>query len=77
HGFKTIVLGASFRYVELVIALAGCDALTIYPVLLEELKNRDELLEVKLTKTDDVVTQAPHISEADVRWLLNENAMAT
>ncbi|MDE4949273.1 transaldolase, partial [Francisella tularensis subsp. holarctica] len=38
HGFKTIVMGASFRHVEQVIALAGCDALTISPVLLEELK---------------------------------------
>ncbi|WP_275441242.1 transaldolase family protein, partial [Citrobacter werkmanii] len=45
HGFKTIVMGASFRNVEQVIALAGCDALTISPVLLEELKNRDEHLE--------------------------------
>ncbi|EDN34557.1 transaldolase [Francisella tularensis subsp. tularensis FSC033] len=77
HGFKTIVMGASFRNVEQVIALAGCDALTISPVLLEELKNRDEHLEVKLTKNDDVVTQSPQISEADFRWLMNENAMAT
>lgn len=43
-------MGASFRNVEQVIALAGCDALTISPALLEELKNRDEHLEVKLTK---------------------------
>ncbi|MDE4957412.1 transaldolase, partial [Francisella tularensis subsp. holarctica] len=59
HGFKTIVLGASFRNVEQVIALAGCDALTISPVFLEELKNRDEHLEVKLTKNYYVVTQSP------------------
>ena len=77
HGFKTIVMGASFRNVEQVIALAGCDALTISPALLEQLKNRDENLEVKLTKNDDVVTQEPQISESNFRWQMNENAMAT
>ena len=77
HGFKTIVMGASFRNVEQVIALVGCDALTISPALLEELKNRDENLEVKLTKNDDVVTQEPQISESNFLWQMNENAIAT
>ncbi|APC91636.1 MULTISPECIES: transaldolase [Francisella] len=77
HGFKTIVMGASFRNAEQVIALAGCDALTISPALLEELENRHEKLEVKLTKNDDVVTQEPQISESSFRWQINENAMAT
>lgn len=38
YGFKTIVMGASFRSANQVVALAGCDALTISPVLLEELE---------------------------------------
>ena len=39
HGYKTIVMGASFRNVGEITALAGCDFLTIAPKLLEELKN--------------------------------------
>lgn len=38
-GYKTIVMGASFRNKEEIVALAGCDRLTISPKLLEELKN--------------------------------------
>ncbi|MFV9931025.1 MAG: hypothetical protein AB8V03_06175 [Francisella endosymbiont of Hyalomma asiaticum] len=49
--------------------------MTISPALLEELKNRDENLEVKLTKNDDVVTQEPQISESNFRWQMNENAI--
>ena len=63
HSFKTIVMGVSFRNVE--------------QVILEELKNHDENLEVKLTKNDDVVTQEPQISESNFRWQMNENAMAS
>jgi transaldolase len=39
HGYKTIVMGASFRNTGEIKALAGCDFLTIAPKLLEELKN--------------------------------------
>ncbi|GAB4221830.1 MAG: transaldolase [Francisella sp.] len=77
HNFKTIVMGASFRHVDQVIALAGCDALTISPALLEELEKRDGELEVKLTKYDGAFIQSPEISESNFRWLMNESAMAT
>ena len=46
NGVKTIVMGASFRSVEEVLGLAGCDKLTISPALLQELKNSKE--EVRL-----------------------------
>ncbi len=39
HGYKTIVMGASFRNTGEITELAGCDYLTIAPKLLEELKN--------------------------------------
>jgi transaldolase len=39
HGYDTIVMGASFRNIGEIKALAGCDYLTIAPKLLEELKN--------------------------------------
>jgi len=76
-GFKTIVMGASFRSANQVVALAGCDALTISPVLLEELENNFEKLEVKLKKSNDVSTQVPQITESNFRWQMNENPMAT
>ncbi|WP_150468289.1 transaldolase [Francisella sp. SYW-9] len=77
HGFKTIVMGASFRNAEQVIALAGCDALTISPALLEELEQRKEPLERALTDNLDVSNQDPELTESKFRWLLNESAMAT
>ncbi|HBZ90964.1 MAG TPA: transaldolase, partial [Gammaproteobacteria bacterium] len=45
HGVSTIVMGASFRTADQVLALAGCDRLTISPALLEELEKRQELLQ--------------------------------
>ena len=45
HGVSTIVMGASFRTADQVLALAGCDRLTISPALLEELKKRQELVQ--------------------------------
>lgn len=76
-GFKTIVMGASFRSAKQVVALAGCDALTISPALLEELENSFESLEVKLKRSNDVSTQVPQVTESDFRWQMNENSMAT
>ncbi|MEY8765507.1 MULTISPECIES: transaldolase [Francisella] len=76
-GFKTIVMGASFRSAKQVVALAGCDALTISPALLEELENSFESLEVKLKRSNDVSTQVPQVAESDFRWQMNENSMAT
>ncbi|WP_150463991.1 transaldolase [Francisella sp. XLW-1] len=76
-GFKTIVMGASFRNAKQVVALAGCDALTISPALLEELENSFESLEVKLKRSNDVSTQVPQVTESDFRWQMNENSMAT
>jgi transaldolase len=42
HDIETIVMGASFRTADQVLALAGCDRLTISPALLQELEARDE-----------------------------------
>ena len=48
HGYKTVVMGASFRNIGEVTALAGCDRLTIAPKLLEELENTEGTLEQRL-----------------------------
>ena len=42
HGYETVVMGASFRNIGEVLALAGCDLLTIAPKLLAELDNTSE-----------------------------------
>ncbi|MGO2132083.1 MAG: transaldolase [Halomonas sp.] len=77
HGFETIVMGASFRSAQQVIALAGCDRLTISPALLGELAEGNGILERKLSP-QGAETNAPEPQgETDFRWALNEDAMAT
>src|SRR5215468_10437373 len=78
-GYKTEVMGASFRNVGQIRELAGCDALTISPELMKELSESNELLERKL---DPEKAKQPNIAklkldEKAFRYLLNENAMAT
>ena len=77
HGHKTIVMGASFRNVGEVLALAGCDRLTIAPALLDELDKQQGELVVHLQ--DNGATQAApaNLTEPEFRWALNEDAMAT
>lgn len=77
HGFKTIVMGASFRSANQITALAGCDALTISPALLEELDNKNDKLKTKLTSNDSVTIQENEVTETNFRWQMNENPMAT
>ena len=78
-GIATEVMGASFRNVGQIRALAGCDLLTISPELLATLQASDE----PLTRTLDPTAsrQAPvdrvTLTEAQFRWALNEDAMAT
>jgi transaldolase len=76
-GYKTVVMGASVRNVDEILCLAGCDRLTISPQLLEELSNAPG--EVKPYLIDNGKTQnaGERISEAEYRWDMNENAMAT
>lgn len=78
-GHDTEVMGASFRNKGEVLELAGCDALTISPQLLGELKNSNEALERKLSP--DTAKQSKierlQLDEKKFRWLLNENAMGT
>lgn len=78
HGYKTIVMGASFRNTKQISGLLGCDYLTISPKLLNELKNDTRSLEVKLNKEsapqlgDDFIS----LNEKDYRYAHNEDAMA-
>ncbi|ADZ91062.1 transaldolase [Marinomonas mediterranea] len=77
HGYKTIVMGASFRNIGEIEQLAGCDRLTISPALLEELKNDEGTLERKLTPVSSTTPAGESITESAFRWEMNEDAMAT
>ena len=77
-GYKTEVMGASFRNTEEIIQLAGCDLLTISPQLLTELEKMEGRLERKLdpSKSANMDIKKIHLSEKDFRWMHNEDAMA-
>jgi len=79
HGHKTTVMGASFRNIGQVEALAGCDALTIAPALLETLAKDTGALKRELDPERSARTRIARMSlnERSFRWGLNEDAMAT
>ncbi len=77
HGYDTVVMGASFRNTGQILALAGCDRLTISPELLAELAQSEG--EVPRALVDDGTREQPPaaLDEASFRWQHNEDAMAT
>lgn len=79
HGYLTEVMGASFRNKGEILALVGCDLLTISPALLAELQASDETVSARLSATDAAASDEPKISldEKSFRYALNEDAMAT
>jgi transaldolase len=77
HGIKTEVMGASFRNIGQIQALAGCDLLTISPDLLAQLQATDAKLERALDPAKAAAVPAIHLDEAAFRFALNEDAMAT
>lgn len=77
HGYKTIVMGASFRNMGEIVALAGCDRLTIAPPLLKELETAQGQLVRQLTDSGATRPQPVRMTEAEFRWEMNEDAMAT
>jgi transaldolase len=78
-GYKTEVMGASFRNKGEITELAGCDLLTISPGLLAELQASEEPLVKKLDATAAQSMKIERIGsdEKTFRWLFNEDAMAT
>jgi transaldolase len=77
-GYKTQVMGASFRKVEQIERLAGCDLLTISPDLLEKMQQTQGELEPALTPEKAKASEGEklHLDEKSFRWLHNEDAMA-
>jgi len=78
-GYRTLVMGASFRNTGQILELAGSDLLTISPDLLEKLQSTEGAVERKLSpeiaKNQDI--KKIDINEKSFRWLLNEDPMAT
>lgn len=77
HGYGTVVMGASFRNVGQVLALAGCDRLTISPELLGELQGSDGDVPRALVDGGERAAPDERLGEAAFRWQHNEDAMAT
>ncbi|MEY3757204.1 MAG: hypothetical protein RLZZ263_358 [Cyanobacteriota bacterium] len=78
YGYKTEVMGASFRNTDEIIELAGCDLLTISPGLLDQLRQTDGVLERKLNGSSPEATeQQIHLNEPEFRSMLAADAMAT
>jgi transaldolase len=78
YGYKTEVMGASFRNIEEIIELAGCDLLTISPVLLDQLRSTDGDLVRKLNPFDPAASEDQiHLDEAGFRQMLASDPMAS
>lgn len=77
-GYKTEVMGASFRNTEEITELAGCDLLTISPSLLSELEKMNYSLERKLKpeEAENTEIEKIHLDEKEFRWMHNEDPMA-
>jgi transaldolase len=78
YGYKTVVMGASFRNTGEIEQLAGCDRLTISPALMQALADDDSRLERKLDagRATDIGAKL-ELDEKSFRWMMNQDAMAT
>jgi transaldolase len=78
-GYNTVVMGASFRNIGEILALAGCDRLTISPQLMDELANNNDAVEQKLSADNNtnIIADEAALTEQEWRWQMNDDAMAT
>lgn len=77
HNYKTEVMGASFRNVDEILELAGCDLLTISPKFLKELENNNSSLTRKLDPLNlSGSSDKIHLNEVDFKIMLKADRMA-
>ena len=76
HGYKTVVMGASFRNVGEITELAGCDRLTIAPALLKELQESNAELPRKLEYSGEIKARPEPMTESEFYWEHNQDPMA-
>jgi transaldolase len=79
YGYKTQIMGASFRNAGQIVHLAGCDLLTISPELLDQLEKTEGTVQRKLDPANAKASKDEqlHLNEKAFRWMHNEDAMAT
>ncbi|MFP3019678.1 MAG: transaldolase [Arsenophonus sp.] len=78
HGYKTVVMGASFRNIDQILQLAGCDRLTISPELLKELSESEGEVVCKLAFNSKIQSPPPKpMRESEIYWNHYADAMAT
>jgi transaldolase len=77
--YKTEIMGASFRNIDEILELSGCDCLTINPIYLERLKKEKGEIKRNLIPNKNCLQKVKKIflNEEKFRWLLNENEMAS
>ncbi|WP_148251989.1 transaldolase [Aidingimonas lacisalsi] len=75
-GYSTVVMGASFRTTDQVLALAGCPRLTISPALLEELDRMEGDIAPRIDMSQSEGSRSSPLSESEFRWGHNGDAMA-
>ena len=77
HGYSTEVMGASFRNIDEIIELAGCDLLTISPALMDQLRNTEGLLERKLNGLEPTASEPKlQLGRSEFEALMAADAMA-
>lgn len=76
YGYKTVVMGASFRNIGEITELAGCDRLTIAPALLKQLQESKEVLVRKLDYQGQVCQKPQPLTESEFYWQHNNDPMA-
>ncbi len=76
-GYKTKIIAASFRDIEQVRALYGCDYLTVPPTLLKELETELSTMPIILNEESKLEYSKQLIAEKDFYWLMSQDAMAT
>ena len=76
HGYKTVVMGASFRNIGEILELAGCDRLTIGPDLLQILQDSEGKVELKLSPKAEKLEVPEALTHAEFLWDHNQDPMA-
>ncbi|NOI13881.1 transaldolase [Vibrio hepatarius] len=76
YGYKTVVMGASFRNIGEILELAGCDRLTIAPALLAELEEAEGEVVEKLVDSNGAKERPAPMTHAEFLWDHNQDPMA-
>jgi transaldolase len=77
YNYSTIIMGASFRNIEQITSLAGCDRLTISPKLIDELKKSNQLIKSKIISKTNKYKKPEPITQSQFYLEMSADIMAT